>query len=194
MSGGRAFKSTDRGDTWAELHFGFSGLGGCGLAVNPADSSVLWATSTAGLLKSSDGGRSWQKDTSGSRAFSKLWLDSTGSLYAGSVAGVFKSLDRGETWTTVSTTSPSEGLRNFLFDPVDSNIVYAQTELRGVFKSTNGGQSWKPINSGLPDLRVRGLVVDPIDSRTLYVGTFKRGVFKTTNGGESWKPTGSKSR
>jgi photosystem II stability/assembly factor-like uncharacterized protein len=81
-----------------------------------------------------------------------------------------------------------------LFDPVDSNIVYAQTELRGVFKSTNGGQSWKPINSGLPDLRVRGLVVDPIDSRTLYVGTFKRGVFKTTNGGESWKPTGSKSR
>ena len=200
-SDGKAFKSTNGGDSWEELRFGFPRLGGCGLVMNPANSSVLYATSSVGTLKSSDAGKSWQKDGAGSGTFAGLWRDSTNlaidpasasTLYAVSSAGVFKSPDRGETWTAISTATPTKGLRRFLFDPTNPSIIYSEAELKGLFNSTNGGLSWKPINSGLPDLSTRALVLDPADPLTLYVGTFKRGVFKSTDGGESWQPTGAK--
>ena len=176
--------------------------------MNPADSSVLYATTYAtataksGILKSVDAGNTWKNDASSSRVFSRLWVDLTASLvrdpansttlYAGSSAGVFKSLDLGKTWMVVSAAFPTAGRRRVLFDPFSPNVVYAEAELKGLFKSTDTGRSWKPINSGLPDISVRGLAIDPTDSQILYVGTFKRGVFKSTNGGESWQPTGTK--
>lgn len=123
---GKAFKSTNGGDTWEEIRFRFPRLGGCGLVMNPADSSVLYATTyatataTSGILKSVDAGNTWKNDGSGSRAFSRLWVDLTASvvtdpansatLYAGSSAGVFKSLDLGKTWMVVSTAFPTTGL------------------------------------------------------------------------------------
>jgi photosystem II stability/assembly factor-like uncharacterized protein len=198
-SDGRAFKSANAGDSWEEIPFGFPRLGGCGLVMNPADPSVLYATSTVGNLKTTDGGKSWQKDIAGSTTFARLWRDTTSlavdpstpaTVYAASSAGVFKSADHGQNWTVLSTVHPTKGLVRLLLDHSNPSVIYAEAELDGLYKSTNRGQSWKRIDDGLPDLSTRALVIDPTDSRTLYVGTFKRGIFKSTNGGESWQPTG----
>jgi hypothetical protein len=143
LSGGKAFKSTNGGDSWAELCFGFPRLGGCGLAMNPADPSILYATSTAGYLKSRDAGRTWEIDSSGSQVFPGLWSDAgslvielvdSSTLYAGSARGVFKSLDRGESWITISTTRPTE-TRRVLVDPADPSVCYAMTGGSGLFKT-----------------------------------------------------------
>jgi len=103
LSGGQAFKSINGGESWSELRFGFPRLGGCGLAVNPADPSILYATSSVGPLKSTDAGRSWVKDNFGIRVFvgmdypaSMVDPSNPTTLYVGSGAGIFKSLDRGE--------------------------------------------------------------------------------------------------
>jgi photosystem II stability/assembly factor-like uncharacterized protein len=199
LSDGKAFKSTNGGSTWDEIHFGFPRLGGCGLVMNPADPSVLFATATVGHLRSADGGTSWQKYEAGAKVFPPLWIGfadlamyrAEGTLYAASSAGVFKSLDRGESWMTVSSKPPARGIRNIVFDPADPTVIYAEAGGSGLFKTTNGGQLWNPINSGLPDLGVRALSIDPHTSSTLYVGTGRRGVFKSTDGGQSWQPTGT---
>ena len=206
---GKAFKSTDRGDTWDEIHFGFPRTGGCGLIVNPADPTILYASSydksTTEMLMSTDAGKTWQKDAVDYRIFGRVWQESavltidpadSNTLHTASFAGIFKSTNRGATW--VRTTSPPRGLERLVLDPKNPNTIYGQGgssisgEGRGAFKSTDGGKTWKLINSGLADpAMIRSLVVDPTDSGTLYVGT-THGVFKSTNGGESWVPTGSK--
>jgi photosystem II stability/assembly factor-like uncharacterized protein len=206
---GKAFKSTNGGDTWDEIRFGFPRTGGCGLIMNPADPTILYAStydkSTIEMLKSTDAGKTWQKDAVDYRIFGRVWQetavltidpDDSNTLHTASVAGIFKSTNRGATW--VRTASPPRGLERLVLDPKNSNTIYGQGgssisgEGRGVFKSTDGGKSWKLINSGLADpAMVRSLLVDPTDSSTLYIGT-PHGVFKSTNGGEGWVPTGSK--
>jgi photosystem II stability/assembly factor-like uncharacterized protein len=205
---GKALKSTNGGDSWDEIRFGFPRTGGCGLVMNPADPTMLYASTyeeaTIGMLKSTDAGKTWQRDATDYRTFGRVWQETAvltmdpadpNMLYAASFAGVFKSTDRGATW--VRTASPPRGLERLVLDPKNPNTIYGQGgssisgEGRGAFKSTDGGKNWRTINTGLADpSRVRGLLVDPTDSSTLYVGT-TRGVFKTTNGGESWAPTGS---
>jgi hypothetical protein len=44
---GKAFKSTNGGDTWDEIRFGFPRTGGCGLIVDPADPTILYASNYA---------------------------------------------------------------------------------------------------------------------------------------------------
>jgi photosystem II stability/assembly factor-like uncharacterized protein len=207
-SDGKAFKSTNGGDTWEEIRFGFPRTGGCGLVMNPAEPTVLYASTydeaTIGMLKSTDAGKTWQRDATDYRTFGRVWQetavltmdpDDPNTLYAASFAGIFKSTNRGATWDR--TASPPRGLELLVLDPTNPNTIYGQGgrvygEGRGAFKSTDGGKTWKLINSGLADPgAVRSLVVDPADSSTLYVGT-TRGVFKSTNGGESWAPTGSR--
>jgi photosystem II stability/assembly factor-like uncharacterized protein len=205
---GKAFKSTNGGDSWDEIRFGFPRTGGCGLIVNPADPTTLYASTydkaTTEMLKSTDAGKTWQKYAVDYRIFGRVWQETavltidpadSNTLHTASVAGIFKSTNRGATW--VRTASPPRGLERLVLDPTNPITIYGQGgsvsgEGRGTFKSTDGGKSWKLINSGLADPgSVRSLVVDPADSNTLYVGT-THGVFKTTDRGESWVATGSK--
>jgi hypothetical protein len=102
MEAGKVIKSSDGGDHWTDIRFGFPRLGGCGLAMNPANSSILYATSTDGLLSSRDAGASWQRDKSGSTAFPYLWIhepslaiDAANSVYVADARGVFKSIYTG---------------------------------------------------------------------------------------------------
>ena len=202
MSGGKAYKSTDGGDSWDDIQFGFPRLG-AGMAMNPGDPSLLFATSQAGFLTSRDGGKSWKQYKTNVRVFPWLWRDppvlemaADGSaLYAASAAGVFKSLDGGNTWTAVGKRPAANGPWTMRFASKHPNIIYAQAK-EGVYKSTNSGKEWRAINSGLPEglgliRTLRALVVDPSDPNTLYVGTGGRGVFKSVNGGESWVPAGA---
>jgi photosystem II stability/assembly factor-like uncharacterized protein len=200
-SDGKAFKTTDGGDTWEELKFGFPRLGGCGMVMDPADSSILFATSEAGTIMSTDAGKSWQKQYSGTGAkfYPEIGLfdtslasdpDNASILYAASPVGILKSFDKGHSWTVVSSASHVKGLNRFLFDPHNPTVIYA--EGKGLYKSVDRGRSWKPINAGLHGLGAGALVFDPTDSSTLYVVNSRYGIYKSTNGGKSWHPTGSK--
>ena len=63
-----------------------------------------------------------------------------------------------------------------VFDPANSNILYAGTAGGGVFKSSDGGANWSQFNGGLGNLDVRVLAVAPGSRHTLYAGT-SGGVF-----------------
>ena len=204
---GKAFKSTNGGDTWDEIRFGFPRIGGCGLIMNPTDPTILYASTdktTTEILKSTDAGKTWQKDAVVYWIFGLIWQETavltidpadSNTLYTASRTGIFKSMNRGATWVRIA--SPPSGIERLVLDPTNPSTIYGQGgsvsgEGLGVFKSADGGKNWKLINSGLADpAMVRSLVVDPTDPTTLYVGT-TRGVFKSTNSGESWVPTGSK--
>jgi len=60
FNGNGVYKSTDGGETWAPANRGMMDYGITALAVNPADSQVVYAGANGSeLFKSSDGGETW---------------------------------------------------------------------------------------------------------------------------------------
>ncbi len=132
-----------------------------------------------------------------------------GAIVTGSrQSGIWRTTDSGETWTQVyvppstSASIPSiEGtylvpddpaapftppVSVVVFDPDNSNVVYAGLLGGGVVKSTDGGVSWEPMNTGLPQPAViEGLAVGSED--TVYAAAGFDGIYKSTDGGESWQ-------
>lgn len=70
-------------------------------------------------------------------------------------------------------------------DPINSNIVYAGTNLGGVYKSEDGGTHWHEKNLGLTNLNIFCLAIHPYNSQIILAGT-ENGIYKSENSGESW--------
>ena len=160
--------------------------------------AVVYAgTLGAGVLKSTDGGNTWQPSNTGLtiRLVRALAIDPSNAnvLYAGTTAGLFKSVDAGASWTSSGLVDAD--IRALVIDPETSNTVYAGTDF-GVFKSVNAGATWSPMSAGITMRDIRALAINPNNPQTLYAGAGgglsggPGAVFKTTNGGELWANTG----
>lgn len=111
------------------------------LAVHPEFPSVLFAGTTAGLFKSSDGGASWNgvSDLNGIRVhvitFDPALSPFGSGMYAGTDAGVFKSLNEGVHWSPLDDGMASP-IYAILADPQQNSIVYAGTVATGIYRRT----------------------------------------------------------
>jgi len=161
------------------------------LAIDPQPPYPLYAGTSAGVFKTSDGGAHW---TTANTGLTDLYVyalaiepDSSTTLYAGTEDGLFKTTNAGGTWTAVN-----DGLGIFtqimalVIDPGNPYTLYAGTWGGGVFKTTNGGGHWSAVNTDLTETDIYSLAMDPGSPYTLYAGTDGGGVFKTTNGGGAW--------
>ncbi len=183
------FKTTDAAAHWNNQNSGLAG-NVFSLAVAPSAPNTIYAATSTGFYRSTDGGTTWIKiQTTGvtSFSFSTLSVDPSNAsvVYIGQF-GLFKSTDAGSNWTPVNTGSSST-ITSIVFDPSTSSTIYISTA-NGVFKSTNSGSTWIPQNNfGVPGTpNVRALAIDPTTPLTLYAGTFNDGLFKSTNGGGVW--------
>lgn len=73
---------------------------------------------------------------------------------------------------------------SLVFDPKDSNVVYAGLHAGGIMKTVNGGDSWEFLSFKTD--KVYGLALDPNDSKTIYASTVigDRGkIFKNSDSG-----------
>jgi len=170
------------------------------LAIDPAIPATLYAGTTRGVFKSTNGGGSWSAINTGLTESNvrALAIDPTppATIYAGTGdvldnGGVFKSTNGGDSWSAINTGLTNKTINALGIDPATPATLYAGSYVSGVFKSTNGGDSWSASNAGLTTTGVFALVVDPSAPATLYVGTNPLfptggGAFKSTNGGASW--------
>src|SRR5262249_49471650 len=130
------------------------------VAIDPRDSNIVYAGTSAGVFKSTNGGTGWSAvksrlitDANGPVTISALAIDpkNPDTVYAtGIYTGVLKSTDAGAGWTTVYSepTTPT-GLTVLRIDPQNSGSMYAGTPF-GVFKTTDAGANWTAVNAGLP--------------------------------------------
>jgi photosystem II stability/assembly factor-like uncharacterized protein len=197
------YRSTDGGATWNRVDIIeillASPLDRCPrgagrtfrlLAVDPTAPATLYASlSLSGLLRSSDGGISWQPAGLPRTVLSLALTPS--SLYAGtSRGGVYRSDDHGLTWRAASEGLTGFSVSELAVDPTTPTTLYASTD-NGVHKSDDGGLTWRAV--GLSGQRVRTLAVIPTTPTTLYAGVGygdEPGVYKSTDGGETWRAIG----
>jgi len=88
------------------------------------------------------------------------------------------------------------GAGNFdgvFFDPNQTGVVYAPSDVTGVFRSTDNGDHWEMRSVGLGNYEVSSFAVDPFDSNTLYAGagaissSNKSGIYVSHDAGLSWQ-------
>jgi hypothetical protein len=80
-------------------------------------------------------------------------------------------------WAAAGSGIPSIPINGFAIDPLNSNNLYAGTDI-GVYFSSDAGASWTPFGSGLPRVAVFDLQIQPT-SRILRAGTHGRGIWET---------------
>ena len=156
------------------------------LALQPGSSNILYAGTWAGVLKSVDGGATWQQSLEPPPVTPVLDIavdpSHPDTLYAVLGTYLYKSTDGGAHWT-----GAGQGLLPVnKVEIAPGGVVYAAT-VRGVFRSTDGGASWEARNQGLPAERnVRALEIDPSRPERLYAGLSHGGLYRTSNGGSHW--------
>jgi photosystem II stability/assembly factor-like uncharacterized protein len=199
---GGLWKSIDNGINWIPLTDHLPQIGVSGIAIDPNNSNVIYIATgdddhsdaySIGVLKSLDGGTSW--DQTGSlrglpSITDEIIIDPQDSnrVWVATSNGLFLSTDAGNTWI--------RKLNGVIFDfklkPGESNTIYALSSLK-LYKSNDGGNNFLQIINNLPD-SISGLIeVTPAASNNVYLLNLKGGdfdgIYKSTNSGSSFVKT-----
>lgn len=199
--GDAVYKSPDGGQRWIAHN---AGLKEHVSVVNQfvfdsRDSETIYAATTVGVFRSTDGGRLWDERMRGMKevhiVFS-LVMDPTRPhiFYAGTSGGVYRSTDATATWQKINDgLIPAEvldaslalGVSSLAVDPRQPDTVYAGTN-QGLFKSTTRGEPWVRIGRSMTDQYISRIVIDPTNDAILYAGG-RAGIQKSVDGGQTWQ-------
>jgi len=196
ITGDGIFKSTDGGETWQQLastadNVNFQNVNR--IIVHPEDPDVVLACSfgfppfASGILKSTDGGITWDGVHQASARVQQLIADPTNfNIIFATVnrQGILKSIDQGETWKGIGLLTT--GRIELAIAPTNPERLYASVEgdLQNVgsdlFISDDGGETWNVMgtesgirppgwlgNQGFYD---NAIAVHPFDEDVVYVG------------------------
>jgi photosystem II stability/assembly factor-like uncharacterized protein len=175
------FKSTDGGENWS-----LSLSGDCiGLAIDPSEPDVLYVvqTESGNLMKSVDGGLTWQTIGKSHDALYGLAVDPFDSrvLYMAASDSFLKSTDNGITWVEAVSGLDSPTAIAFDADPLHPGVLYLITYAGSCYRSTNRGDYWVPMELGFPSVGASAhLVVDPVVPNHVYAAADGVGVFELT--------------
>jgi ligand-binding sensor domain-containing protein len=150
------------------------------LVINPITSDILYAGTSLGVFKSSNGGVTWESVGTSLTGQQILQLTSNSSgniLYAGTSEDMYKSVNGGGGWQLLTNDLPAVNVNAIISDA--QNTLYLGTA-RGIFRSKNGGANWATLNVGLTNPGVLALATDPAQPDTFYTGTAGSGVFTLT--------------
>ncbi|MGO9402706.1 MAG: VPS10 domain-containing protein [Terriglobales bacterium] len=215
------------------------------LAVAPSNPNTIYVGSGEGLrrpdlsvgngiYKSTDAGRTWQhlgqrdgalRDAQqiGSilvdpKDANRVFVAALGHPYGPNAErGVYRSVDGGETWQKVLYKDDNTGAIDLVFDPRNSQVIFADMWASrrppwttggsydgpgsGLYKSTDGGDHWRQITKGLPTEADKfgriGLAVSQSEPDRMYALVDARnsgGVYRSDDAGESWQLVNTEDR
>jgi PKD repeat protein len=179
---GGLWYTTDGGSSWTTTTDDLETIGTSDLVINPLNPNVMYlatgdgdggATYSIGVLKSTNGGISWNPtglDWSVSSAWkiNKLLLNpnDTSILFAATNGGIYRSDNSGSSWSLVQNGS----FKDIEFRPNDPDIVYACGNQ--FYKSSDAGEHFTQIANGLPSSTVinrMAIAVTEANSDYVYI-------------------------
>jgi photosystem II stability/assembly factor-like uncharacterized protein len=141
------------------------------------------AATSAGLLTSSDQGKSW----SGGPVLGKsdfVAVESEGDLVvAATRTNVLYSINSGTTWQQAPLSSYITSIHGVTLTP-EGDILIASRE--GAFRSSDAGATWEHVVNGIPDKNISSIAYDQGRKRLLATSTATGVVFESKDNGRSW--------
>lgn len=189
VKGDGIYKSINGGSgPWARVRLDGSGL--VALVIDPSNPARLYAPTWNAVLKSEDGGNTWDPKTNGlvsNRTVDVVAIDPTrpNILYAGVGENLVVSTDGGETWSS-QIYGAGLGVARFydiVVDPFNPDVVYVAGLAGSIYKSTDAGRSFiqLPYNTGEGTY---GMAAHPTrqDFYLAGINSAGAGIIKTENG------------
>lgn len=186
---GGLFRTFDMTRGWDRMNFstGHDPRTTCVWTAEGQPGEIWVGTATSGVLRSNDGGRTWEQLT-GIPAVAPINVivqdpQRADRMYVGTGQTLFLSTDGGTKWSRRGGDLPVGDFYSILINPNDSNEVYAGSAFErggGLYRSTNAGQTWNridPQNAGLPSQRVWALAFDQRNPNRIFVATHSAGVY-----------------
>jgi photosystem II stability/assembly factor-like uncharacterized protein len=166
-------------------------------AIDPATQRPIYLAGTnAGLYRSFDPGKGWQKLPYGEGLDPRTTTVSTSlenpeTIWVGTAtSGVLVSRDAGKSWRQVDL--PLDAAINVVVqDPRRRDRIFVGTK-RAFYMSTDGGATWNRRGGNLPFGDFTSILINPRNTDEVFAGNaFQNGdvgggVFRTLNGGVTW--------
>lgn len=223
---GGLWKTTSAGtgpNAWSYVPTGFPLLGVGAIAINPYDPDIMFigtgevynyfqaspgiinrttrGTYGIGILKTTDGGLTWEKSLDWSQEELTGVQDivinheNTETIYAATTRGLLRSYDGGENWSQVIDPKMAVDIE---MHPTDTLILYVtfggyQSPDAGVYRSKDGGQTFELLDNGIPsDYTGKTLLsVSQSNPDILYASVANafdsNNLYRSLNGGTSWE-------
>ena len=186
------FKSDDRGDTFVQQAFPAAATDDLWrLVIDPSDSNVLWAASEGGLVRSGDGGATWDRSEHGTGRYlvRSVAFDPRNPkrmLAASAGDGVYRSDDGGATWTP-SRVGLAAGWVEKLYGAAGSPSLFAQTVV-GLWRRDAAG-AWTELQAPFEEsdeVKLDGVLFDRRAPQGVWAFDASR-AWHSADGGARWE-------
>lgn len=156
------------------------------ILVDPMDSDRIYLATSAGLLKSDDGGKKWNNISIyyGGENVRRIAINPKDSniVITATNYGLYKSEDQAQTWKK----TPEMNVPNcIVFGTADPDTVYAGTDY-ALFVSRDGGDNWKEF-TGFDLFGNKSIAVNPKNSGSVYIISYGGKVYKSEDYGKHFK-------
>jgi hypothetical protein len=179
------YKSVDGGLTFSPKASVLDGINVRRLVVDPNNANLIYAATTSGVYKSSDGAGSWTPLGLGGRQIEALAINpqQPGYLIAGEIfGGIWVSINGGDTWAGPNNSgfnSANPYVSALVMDPLNPDTIYAGDLYSGIYQSLDKGSTWAPF----PDWKMSGLTIRAVKdiavgATVMYAATQGGGVFR----------------
>jgi photosystem II stability/assembly factor-like uncharacterized protein len=209
------YRTTDGGKTWEKVLYKDENTGAIQVTIDPVNPNIVYADMWAGrqgpwengawngpesgLFKSTDGGNTWKKLTTGlpttTEGLGRIGLciapSDPNRLYAtvdaGDAGGIYRSDDAGESWKRLQTDERYWGrgsdFAEIKADPKNKDIVYSGNVV--AWKSTDGGLNWKAFRGAPGGDDYHRIWINPDNTDIILIAS-DQGAIITVNGGETF--------
>ena len=161
--------------------------------------TVYVATHDQGLLKTINGGETWQSLGFQNEQINAIIIHPLNQnlLFLASETGLYISENTGNTFFKVEGGLPvSSPVLGLAVNAQDPDVIFVAMDSSGIWRSVNGGQNFYPIMNGIPEWAIdqqwswRRLCISPVDPNQIYVDANWGGPFPywSNNGGDNWYP------
>ncbi|MDT8308553.1 MAG: T9SS type A sorting domain-containing protein [Bacteroidales bacterium] len=179
------------------------------IIMHPANNQILYATSSVGIYKTTDGAVSWTKIRSGASEDITFKPDNPDVLYVTIGNRLFVTTNAGSTFLIKNVNFNATVNRiKIAVTPADPNYVYiaaarsSDSGFEGLYRSTDAGNSFTCMSSspniyGYSEIGAgqggitwfaMALVASPVDKNVIFTGSVN--LWRSNNGGATWSCVG----